>query len=40
MSFGDFIAEDDGVGDRGSCDTTMVDVQSLVEAFLNMSLRC
>jgi hypothetical protein len=37
---GVFIAEEvDGVGDRGSGDTTMVDVQILLEAFLNMPLR-
>jgi hypothetical protein len=36
---GVFIAEEvDGVGDTGSGDTTTVDVQTLLEAFLNMSL--
>jgi hypothetical protein len=29
----------DGIGDKGSDDTT-VDVQMLVEAFLNLSPRC
>jgi hypothetical protein len=29
----------DGVGDKGSGDTTMVNVQTLLEAFANMSLR-
>jgi hypothetical protein len=28
----------DGVGDRWSGDTTVVDVQALLEAFLNVSL--
>jgi hypothetical protein len=38
--FGVFIAEEvDGVGDKGSRDTTMVDVQTFLEASLNMSLR-
>jgi len=37
---GAFTAEeDDEVGDKGSGDTTMVDVQTLLEASLNMSLR-
>jgi hypothetical protein len=31
--------EIDGIGDKGSGDTTMVDVQTLLEAFVNMSLR-
>ena len=30
--------EVDGVGDKWSGDTTVVDVQTLLEAFLNMSL--
>ena len=35
-----FIAEEvDGLGDRGSGDTTTVDIQTLLEAVLNMSLR-
>jgi hypothetical protein len=35
-----FIAEEvDGVGEKGSGDTTMVDIQTLLEAFLNMSLK-
>jgi hypothetical protein len=35
-----FIAEDvDGVGDKGSGDTTVVNVETLLDAFLNMSLR-
>jgi hypothetical protein len=39
MFSGVFIAEEvDGVGDSGSGDTTMVDVQTLLEAFLHMSL--
>jgi hypothetical protein len=38
--YGVFLAEQvDVVGDRGSEDTTAVDVQTLAEAFLNMSLR-
>jgi len=38
---GAFTAEgDDEVGDKGSGDTTMVHVQTLLEASLNMSLRC
>jgi hypothetical protein len=38
--FGIFIAEEvDGVGDMGSGATTTVDVQTLLEAVLNMSLR-
>jgi hypothetical protein len=37
---GVFVAEEvDGVGDRGSGCTTMVYVQTCIEAFLNMSLR-
>jgi hypothetical protein len=40
VSFGVFIAEEgDGVGDKGSGDSTTVDVQTLLEAFWNMSLR-
>jgi hypothetical protein len=36
---GAFIAEEvDRIGDKGSGDTTMVYVQILLEAFLNMSL--
>jgi len=39
--YGMCVAEDiDGVGDEGSGDVTTVDVQSLLEAFLSMSLRC
>jgi hypothetical protein len=35
---GVFIAEEvDGVGYKGSGETTMVDVQALLEAFLNLS---
>ena len=35
-----FIAEEvDGVGDQWSGDTATVNVQTLLEAFLNMSLR-
>jgi hypothetical protein len=34
-----FSGEEVGVGDKGSGNTTMVDVQTLLEAFLNMSLR-
>jgi hypothetical protein len=35
-----FIAEEvDGVGDNRSGDTTTVDAQTLLEAFLNTSLR-
>jgi hypothetical protein len=35
-----FVAEEvEGVGDKGSGDTTMADVQTLLEAFLNMLLR-
>jgi hypothetical protein len=38
--FGIFTAEEfDGVGDNGSGDTTIVDVQTLLEAFFNVSLR-
>jgi hypothetical protein len=33
------VEEFDGAGDRGSGNTTMVDVQTLLEAFLNMCLR-
>jgi hypothetical protein len=37
---GVFVAEEvDWVGDQESGDTTTVDVQTLLEAFLNMSLR-
>jgi hypothetical protein len=37
---GVFKAEEvNGIGDTGSGDTTMVDVQTLLEAFVNMSLR-
>jgi hypothetical protein len=37
---GVFIAEEvDGIGDKGSDDTT-VDLQMLLEAFLNLFLRC
>ena len=37
---GVFIAEDvNGVGDGGSRDTITVDQQTLLEAFLNISLR-
>jgi hypothetical protein len=37
--YGVFIAEEvDRVGDKGSGDTTTVDVQTLLEAFKNMSL--
>ena len=40
MFSGVFIAEEvDGVGDKGSGDTTVVDVQTVLEAFLNMSLK-
>ena len=39
MFSGIFIAEEaDGAGDMESGDTTMVDVRTLSEAFLNMSL--
>jgi hypothetical protein len=34
-----FIAESSGVGDRRKGHTIMVDVQALLEAFLNMSVR-
>ena len=38
MFSGIFIAEEaDEVGDKGSGDTTMVDVQTILEAFCNMS---
>ena len=33
------VDEVDGVGDRGSGDTSMFDVQIVLETFLNMSLR-
>jgi hypothetical protein len=37
---GVFIAEEvDGVGGKGSGDTTVVEVQALLEVFLNVSLR-
>jgi hypothetical protein len=36
MFSGVFIV--DGVGDKGSGNTTTVDVQTLLESFLNMSL--
>ena len=40
MFSGVFIAEEvDGVGDKESGDTTAVHVQTLLEAFLNMSQR-
>ena len=40
MFSGVFVAEEvDGIGDKGSEDTT-VDVQMLLEAFLNLSLKC
>ena len=39
MFSGVFIAEEvDGVGDKGSEDTTMVHLQTILEAFLKMSL--
>jgi hypothetical protein len=34
-----FIAEASGVGDRRTENTLKVDVQTLLEAFLNMSVR-
>jgi len=34
-----FTAEDDGVGGKGLADTTTVDVQTLLETSLNMSLK-
>jgi hypothetical protein len=38
---GVFTAQEfDGVGDKGSGYTTMFDVQTLLEAFLKMSLIC
>jgi hypothetical protein len=38
---GVFVVEDvDAVGDWGSGDTTMVDIQTLLEVFLNTSVRC
>ena len=40
MFFGVFIADEfDGVGDKGLGGTTIVHVQTLLEAFLNISLR-
>lgn len=40
MFSGIFIAKKvDGVGDMGSGDTTTVEVQTLLGAFLNLSLR-
>ena len=40
MCSGVFTAKKvDGVGDKGSVETTMVDVQTLLEAFLNLSQR-
>ena len=40
MFSGVFIAEeDDAVGDMGSGDTTMIDVQTFSEAFFNMSTK-
>ena len=40
MFVGIFVAEEfDGVGDMGSGDTTIVDVPTLLETFLNISLR-
>ena len=40
MFSGVFIAEEvEGVGDKDSEDTTIIDIQTLLEAFLNMSLR-
>jgi hypothetical protein len=33
------VEEVDGVGDQWSGDTATVDIQTLLEAFLNMSLR-
>jgi hypothetical protein len=33
------IQESDGVGDMGSRDNTTADVQTLLEAFVNVSLR-
>jgi hypothetical protein len=40
MFYGVFIAEEvDGVGDEVSGNTTTVDVQTLLEAFLDMYLR-
>jgi hypothetical protein len=39
--YGVFVDEEvDEGGDKGSGDTTMVDVQTLLEAFLNMCLIC
>ena len=40
MFSGVFIVEVDvGVGDKGSGDTAAIDLQTLLEDFLNMSLR-
>jgi len=40
MFYGVFIAEEvDGVAEKGSRDTRMVEVLTLLEAFLNMFLR-
>ena len=40
MFFGVFLTEEvDGVGGNGPGDSTVVDVQILLEAFLNVSLR-
>ena len=39
MFFGVVTEEGDGVGDNRPGDSTVVDVQTLLEAFLNMSLR-
>lgn len=40
MFSGVFIPEElDRVGDKGTGDTTMVEVQTLLEVFVNMSLR-
>ena len=37
---GFFVSEEvDGEGEKGSRDTTTVNVKTLLEAFLNMSLR-
>jgi hypothetical protein len=37
---GVFIAEEEGgVGDKDSGGTTIIDIQTFLEAFLNMSLR-
>jgi hypothetical protein len=38
--FGVFLTEEvDGVGDNGPGDSSVVDVQTLLEVFLNVSLR-